>query len=152
MLILNVPVLIWGGKIMKNNKGFSLVELIIVIAIMAVLVGVLAPQFIKYVEQSRRSKDIQNADQIREAFLADIAEGKTTGTGNMTVTLTAANLPSSINDTPYVAGNVVNRGDTFTAEYDATTNTVGVYVTTDYNGSKTYNLTNESDISAYRNA
>jgi type IV pilus assembly protein PilA len=30
-----------------NNQGFSLVELIIVIAIMAVLVGVLAPQFIK---------------------------------------------------------------------------------------------------------
>ncbi|HKM34419.1 MAG TPA: prepilin-type N-terminal cleavage/methylation domain-containing protein, partial [Lachnospiraceae bacterium] len=27
-----------------NNKGFSLVELIIVIAIMAVLVGILAPQ------------------------------------------------------------------------------------------------------------
>lgn len=32
-----------------TNKGFSLVELIIVIAIMAVLVGVLAPQFLKYV-------------------------------------------------------------------------------------------------------
>ncbi|MCQ2541905.1 MAG: prepilin-type N-terminal cleavage/methylation domain-containing protein, partial [Lachnospiraceae bacterium] len=29
---------------MKNNKGFSLVELIIVIAIMAILVGVIAPQ------------------------------------------------------------------------------------------------------------
>ncbi|MBP3295880.1 MAG: prepilin-type N-terminal cleavage/methylation domain-containing protein, partial [Lachnospiraceae bacterium] len=29
---------------MKNNKGFSLVELIIVIAIMAILVGVMAPQ------------------------------------------------------------------------------------------------------------
>ncbi|MBR3517707.1 MAG: prepilin-type N-terminal cleavage/methylation domain-containing protein, partial [Lachnospiraceae bacterium] len=31
---------------MKNNKGFSLVELIIVIAIMAILVGVMAPQLI----------------------------------------------------------------------------------------------------------
>lgn len=36
-----------------NDKGFSLVELIIVIAIMAVLVVVLAPQYLKYVERSR---------------------------------------------------------------------------------------------------
>ena len=37
-----------------TNKGFSLVELIIVIAIMAVLVGVLAPQFIKYLKIFRQ--------------------------------------------------------------------------------------------------
>lgn len=43
-----------------NNKGFSLVELIIVIAIMAILVGALAPQFLKYVERSRKSTDVQN--------------------------------------------------------------------------------------------
>lgn len=41
-----------------NNKGFSLVELIIVIAIMAVLIGVLAPQYLKYVEKSRKSADL----------------------------------------------------------------------------------------------
>ena len=35
-----------------ENKGFSLVELIIVIAIMAVLVGVLTPIMIKYVEKA----------------------------------------------------------------------------------------------------
>ena len=55
-------------KEIRNNKGFSLVELIVVIAIMAVLVGVLAPQFIKYVEKSRQSTDIQTADNIATAL------------------------------------------------------------------------------------
>lgn len=42
-----------------TNKGFSLVELIVVIAIMAVLVAVLAPAMLRYVENSRKSTDAQ---------------------------------------------------------------------------------------------
>lgn len=40
-----------------NNKGFSLVELIIVIAIMVILIAVLAPQYLRYVEKSRVASD-----------------------------------------------------------------------------------------------
>ncbi|MDY4429122.1 MAG: type II secretion system protein [Lachnospiraceae bacterium] len=58
-----------------NNKGFSLIELIVVIAIMAILVGVLAPQFIKYVESSRQSTDIQNAAAVRSAVEVGVANG-----------------------------------------------------------------------------
>ena len=46
-------------KKQKNNKGVSLIELIVVVAIMAVLVGVLAPTYLRYVEKSRKSADIQ---------------------------------------------------------------------------------------------
>ena len=137
-------------NIMKENDGFSLVELIIVIAIMAVLIGLLAPQFIKYIEQSKRSRDIQSADQIREAFLADIAEGKTSGVGSIAVTLeiNAAYLPGTINETPIVAGHAVPPGGTFTVSYDADLNVVKVFPT----GYPTYDLTTEAGINAYKAA
>ena len=51
-----------------ERKGFSLVELIIVIAIMAILVGVMAPMLIRYIEKSNVSADVQLCDTVREAI------------------------------------------------------------------------------------
>ena len=65
-----------------NNKGFSLVELIIVIAIMAVLIGVLAPQYVKYVAQSKVSTDITNAEELVTAI--NVALSDTTQTVEIT--------------------------------------------------------------------
>ncbi len=50
-----------------NNKGFSLVELIIVVAIMAVLIGVLAPTYLKYVESSKKTSDCSSIGSILDA-------------------------------------------------------------------------------------
>lgn len=50
-----------------NNRGFSLVELIIVIAIMAVLIAVLAPQFLEYLEKSRLQKDESALEEVLNA-------------------------------------------------------------------------------------
>ena len=62
----------------KNNKGFSLVELIIVIAIMAVLIGLLAPQYLRFVEKSKKSADVSNAQSLATAFNVAFADGKLT--------------------------------------------------------------------------
>lgn len=60
----------------ENNKGFSLVELIVVIAIMAVLVAVLAPQFTKYIDQSRKSNDAATVSGIVTAVQVGLVDSE----------------------------------------------------------------------------
>lgn len=57
-----------------NNKGFSLVELIIVIAIMAILAAALAPQLMKYIEKSRVSTDASTCSSIESCVNAALAD------------------------------------------------------------------------------
>ncbi len=127
-----------------NNKGFSLVELIVVIAIMAVLVGVLAPQFIKYVESSRRSTDISNAQNIQSAWLADIAEGVISGNGAGSGV--SVGVPTAVGEVPKIKGNkVAGAKDTtgWSVTFNASSGTCSVYV-------GTYNLTDGSGASEYK--
>lgn len=63
-----------------NNKGFSLVELIIVIAIMAILVGIVGTQVIPYLNRSREAKD----QQILSAWVTAAYSSYTTNAGTLT--------------------------------------------------------------------
>ena len=63
----------------RNNKGFSLVELIIVIAIMAVLTALLAPQFLKYVEKARESRDEANIAALHRTIQVVLADEEVIG-------------------------------------------------------------------------
>lgn len=71
----------------RNQKGFSLVELIIVIAIMAVLIGLLAPQYLRFVSRAKVNTDIQNAVSIADAVNAAIIDN---GIGSLSSPITGA--------------------------------------------------------------
>lgn len=58
----------------RNNKGFSLVELIIVIAIMAVLIGVVSVNYVKYYHNSCVTTDVTNAKEMANKIGAAIAD------------------------------------------------------------------------------
>lgn len=58
----------------KNNKGFSLVELIVVIAIMVVLIAVLGSTILGYIEKSKYSKDVQALDSLKSAISTYVTE------------------------------------------------------------------------------
>ncbi len=80
-------------KFFKNNKGFTMVELIIVIAIIAVLAAVLAPQYLRFVEDSRESTDVDTAAKIETTLNVLIAADDITYSAvatNNTVTWTVA--------------------------------------------------------------
>lgn len=63
----------------KNNKGFTLAELLIVVAIIAVLTSIAIPVFTAQLEKSKEATDLAN---IRSAYAEVMAAGLTEDTDN----------------------------------------------------------------------
>ena len=61
-------------KLMKKEEGFTLAELLIVVAIIAVLVAISIPIFTSQLEKSREATDLAN---LRSAYAAVMAAGLT---------------------------------------------------------------------------
>ena len=82
-----------------KNKGFSLVELIIVIAIMAILAAAIAPALIRYIDKSRKADDVAAAETVNTAVNAALANedaySEVSGCMNGTATVASATAGSS---------------------------------------------------------
>lgn len=57
-----------------EREGFSLIELIIVIAIMAILIGVIALVVLPYLESARENRDRQTLSEVSNAFKSAMAD------------------------------------------------------------------------------
>lgn len=117
-----------------NNKGFSLVELIIVIAIMAVLIGLLAPQFLKYVQRSKYSTDVKNGQEIATVIQTLIADNKLTQSATSSAVEFKTGEPAydqGVGDGKLLAEapkSKVSDSNVYKVKYDVTNGKVEVYI------------------------
>ena len=78
----------------NNRKGFTIVELVIVIAVIAILAGVLIPTFAGITNKAKDSKALQEAQNAyKEAYAeaisnGEITEGETANVKNAAGTVT----------------------------------------------------------------
>lgn len=103
-----------------NKKGFTIVELVIVIAVIAILAAVLIPTFSGVIEKANQSAAMQYAASLyKEALALDLADGVADGNeGNTAINRVEGKTVSYSND-----------GTTITFSYND-----GKY-TSSYNGS-----------------
>ena len=111
----------------KNNKGFTLAELLIVVAIIAVLVAIAIPVFTTQLERSREATDLANIRAAyAEAMTEYIATGKSaSATGSIRQQDSEWHIDHQLNtridgsETPLSLSNV-NPGGSFTVAVDST--------------------------------
>ena len=93
-----------------DNKGLSLVELIVAIAIMAILVGAITPQMIKYIgraKQVRVEKEASEFVRAAQIALVDVtAQGKAPEEKDAVNNITVSSSPYYKGGTGY--GNLTN--------------------------------------------
>lgn len=119
-----------------SNEGFSLVELIIVIAIMAILVGVVALAVIPNLERSRESKDLATLDSVCSALSISVATlGNQASSGSFDVSTVVAGasgiegeMYNQLGDCSKMAlTSGVGSGKKIICEYNTDTNSVRAY-------------------------
>lgn len=61
-------------KTLKNNKGFTLIEIVVTIIIIAILAAILVPSMIAWIDNANEKTVISAADTIRNTISTEILE------------------------------------------------------------------------------
>ena len=86
----------------NNNKGFTLVELIVVLVILAILAAILVPALLGYIDRAREKQYVLNAKSALTASQAELSSvyGECTNGGAKTAIENRASVIKKTADTP----------------------------------------------------
>lgn len=83
----------------KKKKGFTLIELIIVLAVMAIIALIAIPNFAAVRDNSKNKADLQSCETIKRNVLMLVSDESIKGNGTITLTPPAAtDLPAEDGD------------------------------------------------------
>lgn len=134
---------------MKNQKGFTLVELIVVLVILAILAALLIPALTGYIDKANKEKVVSETRMVAMAVQTEASEAY----GNVG----AGNLPDKWEDA--AASDGINHIDSIkklaevlesdTKKFTATVSTDGAIVSVTYDDG-TYNCTYTAKTKTYK--